>query len=154
MGSECFVGVGEGPYNFFLFWSSTNFTEIRKDLPREAIGPVGSNCFSIGVRTSIIKEIAIATCNFRGSGSSVLPWTLPWSQQRQICLNTPSPPTMEKLERAQRPKTIKPGTNTTHTHNRSKNIGFAYVRIQNISSWWWSNQGLQCLPKSMSHKVR
>ena len=36
--------------------SSKYFTEGCMDLPQEAIGPKGSNCFFRGVRTSISKE--------------------------------------------------------------------------------------------------
>ena len=43
-----------GPETFFK--PSTYFTEGRMDLPREAIGPKGSNCFTRGVRTIISKE--------------------------------------------------------------------------------------------------
>ena len=50
---------------------STYFTEGRTDLPREAIGPDGSNCFSRGVHTSTSKE-CIALCDFSvGSGPPV-----------------------------------------------------------------------------------
>ena len=45
-----YVGV------LFLRGSSTYFTEGRLDLPREAIGRNGSNCFSMSVRTRISKE--------------------------------------------------------------------------------------------------
>ena len=47
--------MGSGKH-FLIFESSTYFTEGRMDLPREAIGPEGSNCFSKGVQTSISKE--------------------------------------------------------------------------------------------------
>ena len=51
----------QGFYQFFLFLflffqPTTYFTEGHTYLPREAIGPEGSNCFSSGVRTSISKE--------------------------------------------------------------------------------------------------
>ena len=43
---------GRGP-DKLLFSHFTYFTEIRTGLLREAIGPIWSNCFSRGVRTSI-----------------------------------------------------------------------------------------------------
>ena len=43
------------------------FTESRTDLPREAIGQEGSNCFSRRVCTSVSKT-HIATCDFPGRG--------------------------------------------------------------------------------------
>ena len=50
-------------------------------LPREEIGPKGSNCFSRGIRTRNSKETNIATCDFAGGrGSKSLP---------------PSPPPMD-----------------------------------------------------------
>ena len=42
---------------------STYFTEGRTDLPREAIGPNGSNCFSRRFRTSISKG-TYSHCDF------------------------------------------------------------------------------------------
>ena len=42
------------------------FTEGRTDLPREAIGPEGSNCFLKGVRTRIVLRKTIVTCDFSG----------------------------------------------------------------------------------------
>ena len=40
------LSEGEGGSDFF--WSTMYFTEGRTNLPREAIGPEGSNCFSKG----------------------------------------------------------------------------------------------------------
>ena len=54
-----------------VFWS----TEERTNLPREAIGPSGSNGFSRGVRTSTFKK-PIATCDF--SGGVRIPCTPLW----------------------------------------------------------------------------
>ena len=48
------IPSGWGPDMLFLSpQSSTYFTEGRTDLPREAIGPVGSNCFSMGACTTV-----------------------------------------------------------------------------------------------------
>ena len=50
--------------NFFSY----DFTEGRMDLPPEAIGPLGSNCFSRGSILLILRKPIwlIATCDFRG----------------------------------------------------------------------------------------
>ena len=45
-----------GGWVCLLFFSSTYFREGRMDLPLEAIGPNGSNCFSRGVHTRNSKE--------------------------------------------------------------------------------------------------
>ena len=42
------------------------FTEGRTDLPREEIGPEGSNCFIKGVRTRKVLGKPIVTCDFSG----------------------------------------------------------------------------------------
>ena len=53
----CVCVWGGGPNNVYLFnYLLTYFIEGRMDLPRETIGPKGSNCFSSGGRTSISKE--------------------------------------------------------------------------------------------------
>ena len=48
-----------------FYYSSMFFTEGRTDLPREAIEPEGSNCFSRGVRARVSKK-TIATCKISG----------------------------------------------------------------------------------------
>ena len=40
----------------FFSQPATYFAEGRTNLPPEAIGPSGSNCFSRGVRTSVSKK--------------------------------------------------------------------------------------------------
>ena len=57
---------GGGPETFF-FKISTYFTESRTDLPREAIGPEGSNCFSRGSVPVFVRN-HIEICNFLGRG--------------------------------------------------------------------------------------
>ena len=42
---------------FYLAMSSTYFTEVRTDLPQEAIRPSGSNCFSRGLRTNLLPLV-------------------------------------------------------------------------------------------------
>ena len=54
-------GVGGGGGGIFSHPRTMFFTEVGRDLPREAIGPKGSNCFSRGVITSIFRETY--TCN-------------------------------------------------------------------------------------------
>ena len=52
-----YICVCVGPNNVYLFnFLLTYFIEGRMDLPREAIGPERSNCFSSGDHTSISKE--------------------------------------------------------------------------------------------------
>ena len=48
-----------------LFKSSLCFTVGCRDLPREAIGPNGSNCFSRGSIPVFLRK-PIATCAFQG----------------------------------------------------------------------------------------
>ena len=50
------MGPDNGFFYIYIYKLSTYFTEDRTNLPREAIGPEGSNCSSRGVRTSISKE--------------------------------------------------------------------------------------------------
>ena len=54
--------------------SEHSFTEGRSNCPREVIGPMGSNCFSSGVRTctSISKEIYNLML-FQGGGPDAIP---------------------------------------------------------------------------------
>ena len=62
-----------GGWFWFFFKPSTYFTEGCKDLPRQAIGTKGPNCFSIDVSTRILRKhiyIYIATCDFQGGGDS------------------------------------------------------------------------------------
>ena len=56
-----------------LFKSSLCFTVGCRDLPREAIGPKGSNCFSRGVHTSISKKTYSNLCFSRWVGLDPCP---------------------------------------------------------------------------------
>ena len=68
----------EGPENIFFKKSSMYFTEGHTDLPREAIGHEGSNCFSKGegASTSIFKHITICgvrtPCPSSGSAHDIV----------------------------------------------------------------------------------
>ena len=54
------VGGGGGQ----IFFSHQHSSQMgHKDLPQEAIGPNGSNCFSSGVIPEFLRK-PIATCNF------------------------------------------------------------------------------------------
>ena len=59
---------GHGADSHFHIYASTYFTDSRTDLPREAIGPLGSNCFSRGSVPVFLRK-HITTCDFRGSGT-------------------------------------------------------------------------------------
>ena len=58
-----------GPENFLVI---NVFTEGRTDLPLEAIGPEGSNCFSRGSVPVILRR-HIATCDFLGDSTDPCP---------------------------------------------------------------------------------
>ena len=67
----------EGPDDifilFYLVMSSTYFTEVRTDLPQEAIRPSGSNCFSRGVRTNILPLVIFQAMGGGGGGGPPAP---------------------------------------------------------------------------------
>ena len=50
----------------------SHFTEGRTKLPREAIGPFESNCFSRGSVPDFLKK-PIVTCDFLGGPDPLLP---------------------------------------------------------------------------------
>ena len=75
----------EGPDDifilFYLVMSSTYFTEVRTDLPQEAIRPSGSNCFSRGVRTNILPLVIFQAMG-GGGGADLLPPL--WSSETSL----------------------------------------------------------------------
>ena len=73
--------------------SSTYFTEGRTELPRVAVGPNESKCFSIGFHTRISKE-TYSQVNFQGrrvlTALSLLwirPWTTVWLLMLYCCVS-------------------------------------------------------------------
>ena len=56
-----------------IFFSHQRISQRAVRTSLEAAGSKGSNCFSMGVRTSIIKEIYSYLWFFRGSGSQYPP---------------------------------------------------------------------------------
>ena len=114
--------------NFFSY----DFTEGRMDLPPEAIGPLGSNCFSRGSILLILRKpiwlLPLVISEGAGSGPLVPALSPLWIRPRIKM--------MIKLSLTyifQKEKTLIEHENTTNSHGRNKKriaICFLFINTQ------------------------